>query len=67
MKIVKYIVLRMLSLIAMMLCGTAIMKIFAVLLKLSYENIWSIGFKVGFIAWLVLSVVTIINKIKKKQ
>ena len=67
MKIVKYIVLRMLSLIAMILCGTAIMKIFAVLLKLSYENIWSIGFKVGFIAWLVLSVVTIINKIKKKQ
>lgn len=67
MKIVKYIVLRMLSLIAMMLCGTAVMKIFAVLLKLSYENIWSIGFKVGFIAWLVLSVVTIINKIKKKQ
>lgn len=64
MKIVKYIVLRMLSLIAMMLCGTAVMKIFAVLLKLSYENIWSIGFKVGFIAWLVLSVVTIINKIK---
>ena len=66
MKIVKYIVLGMLSLIAMMLCGTAVMKILDMLLQLGYENIWSIGFRVGFIAWIVLSVMAVINKMKKK-
>lgn len=57
MKIVRYIVLEILLLVAMVLCGTAIMKLFDILLKLDYENIWVVGFKVGFIAWLVSLVI----------
>lgn len=67
MKIVRYIVLEILLLVAMVLCGTAIMKLFDILLKLDYENIWVVGFKVGFIAWLVSLVITIIVKTKKKN
>lgn len=67
MKIVRYIVLEILLLVAMVLCGTAIMKLFDILLKLDYENIWVAGFKVGFIAWLVSLVITIIVKTKKKN
>ncbi len=65
MKIVRSIVLEFLLLVAMLLCGTATMKILDILFKLNYENIWGVGFKVGFIAWLVLLVITIIVKIKK--
>jgi len=66
MKIVRYVVLEGLLLIAMLLCGTAVMKIMDILLQLSYENIWSIGFKVGFLAWLVL-LVNILYRIVKKS
>jgi len=65
MKIVRGIVLEWLLLAVMLLCGTATMKTLDILFKLNYENIWIIGFKVGFIAWLVLLVITIIVKIKK--
>lgn len=65
MKIVRSIFLELLLLVVMLLCGTATMKILDILFKLSYKNIWIAGFKVGFIAWLVLLVITIIVKIKK--
>ena len=52
MKIIKKIILWLLFLIAMVICGTLILKIFDLLLKLEYKNIWISGFKVGFIAWL---------------
>lgn len=64
MKKVKYIVLEVLLLIAMMFCGTATMKIMDMKLLLEYENIWSIGFKVGFIAWLCLLLVSVIRKVR---
>lgn len=67
MKILRYIVLELLLLVAMWLCGTATMKIFDILLKLDYENIWQVGFKVGFIAWLVSLVIIIIIKVKKDK
>ncbi len=67
MKIVRSIVLEFLLLVAMLLCGTATMKILDILFKLNYENIGVAGFKVGFIAWLVLLVITIIVKIKKSN
>ena len=64
MKKVKYIVLEVSLLIAMMFCGTATMKIMDMKLLLEYENIWSIGFKVGFIAWLCLLLVSVIRKVR---
>ncbi len=67
MKVIKFIVLETLLLIAMLLCGTATMKILDLLFKLGYENIWKVGFKVGFIAWLSYSVVTSIVKLRSNK
>lgn len=67
MKILKYAVLEALLLLFMLLCSTAVMKIFDLLLSLSYENIWDIGCKVGFVSWLVLLVCTVISKTKNKK
>ncbi len=67
MKIIKFIVLEILLLIVMLFCGTVTMKILDLLFKLGYENIWEVGFKVGFIAWLSYSVVTNIVKLKNKN
>ncbi len=67
MKVIKFIVLETLLLIVMLLCGTATMKILDLLLKLGYENIWKVGFKVGFIAWLSYSLATGIVKLKNKN
>ncbi len=63
MKIVRSIVLEFVLLVTMLLCGTATMKILDILFKLNYENIWV----VGFIAWIVLVVITIIVKIKNSN
>ena len=51
----------------MLLCATTTMKILDILFKLSYENTWLVGFEVGFVAWLILSFVLFIAKIKKKS
>ncbi len=51
----------------MLLFGIATMKILDLLFKLGYENIWEVGFKVGFIAWLSASIVTGIVKLKNKN
>lgn len=67
MKVIRYIVLAALLLAAMLLCGTAVMKILDFILKLNYENVWNIGFKVGFLAWLILLVDWIRRLSKKKQ
>ncbi len=67
MKVIKIIVLEILLLIVMLLCGTATMKILDLLFKLGYENVWKVGFKVGFIAWISYSVVTGVVKLKNKH
>ena len=51
MKIVKSIILYFLLLIVMIICGTAVLKIYDWILGLDIDNIWTAGFKVGFIAW----------------
>ena len=66
MKKIKFIILEILFLFVMLLCATT-MKILDILFKLSYENTWLVGFKVGFVAWLILSFVLFIAKIKKKS
>lgn len=61
----KTIAIYTLFLIAMLLCGAAVMKILDLAFNLGYENIWPIGFKVGFFSWLALTVISVINKYKK--
>ena len=67
MKKIKFTILEILFLVVMLLCATTTMKILDILFKLSYENTWLVGFKVGFVAWLILSFVLFIAKIKKKS
>lgn len=62
MKILRSIILELLLLVAMCLCGTIVMKMMDFVLKLSYENAWSIGFKVGFVAWIVILALQIFSK-----
>lgn len=66
-KIVKKIILWLLLLIAMVICGTLVLKIFDLLLKLEYENIWISGFKVGFIAWLGMIINEYYHFVKNKN
>ena len=42
----------MLLLIAMTICGTIVLKIFDLILKLDFVNIWIAGFQAGFGAWI---------------
>ena len=68
MKVIKIIILKILLLIIMILCGTATMKILDLLIKIGYENIWEVGFKVGVIGWISSLIVPfIIEKINKKE
>lgn len=67
MKVLKTIILYTLFLFSMILCGTAVMKILDLIFHPGYENVWTIGYKVGFVAWLFLSVISIVNKTKKKN
>ena len=53
-KIFKYIGLEVLLLLALMLCGTIVVKIFNVALKLQFESIGTTGFIAGLCAWLIL-------------
>lgn len=66
MKIIKYIFLEILLLICMLFISTFIMNLFDLIFNLQYEDIWNIGFKVGFVAWLGLLVFKIVVKKKKK-
>lgn len=66
MKVIKYIFLEILLLISMLFISTFIMNLFDLIFNLQYENIWNIGFKVGFIAWLGLLVFRIVVKKMKK-
>lgn len=67
MKKIKFIILEILFLIVMLLCATTTVKILDMIFKLSYENIWIEGFKVGFVAWLILSFILLIVKINKES
>ncbi len=52
-------------LVAMVLCSTAVMKVLDLIFDIGYENIWDIGYKVGFVIWLLLSGAIIIGKKRK--
>lgn len=67
MKVVKNIILWLLLLIVMTLGGTIILKLFDLILKLGYENIWISGFKVGFIAWIGMLINEYYHFLKNKK
>lgn len=67
MKVIKKIILWLVLLIAMVICGTLVIKIFDLILKLGYENIWIPGFKVGFIAWLGMIINEYYHFVKNKK
>lgn len=67
MKVIKYIFLEILLLISMLFISTFIMNLFDLIFNLQYEDIWNIGFKVGFIAWLGLLVFKIVVKKMKNN
>lgn len=66
-KIAKIIILWLLVLVVMVAGGTVVLKIFDVLLKLGYENIWVSGFKVGFVAWIGMLINEYYHFIKSKK
>ena len=66
MKLLKTIMLYILLLVVLVLCSTAVMKVLDLIFSINYENIWDIGYKVGFAAWLFLSGSSIISK-KRRQ
>ena len=67
MKIAKKIILWLVLLVVMSICGTIVLKIFNLRLKLGYENIWISGFKVGFVAWFGMLINEYYHLIKNKK
>ncbi len=47
-KLILYVVL----LVALCICSTIVMELLDLILKLNYENIWSMRFKIGFTVWI---------------
>ena len=64
-QIVKKIILYILCLLAFWLCGAVVMKIFDWIMKLEIENVVYEGFKVGFIAWILVVILPFFTKKKK--
>ena len=62
MNFIKTLILQILLLLVMCLFGTIVIKIFDMVLNLSIESIGETGFKVGFLAWIILLVMTLYNK-----
>ena len=67
MKIIKKFILWLLFLIAMTIVGTLVLKIFDLILKLGYENIWISCFKVGSVAWIGMLINEYYHFIKNKK
>lgn len=66
MKYLRYAVLAVLLLAAMSLCGTVVLWIFGKLLNLSFDNLIYSGFKVGFVATVILGVSEYVKRRKAK-
>lgn len=52
--IMKYIILCILLFVAMTACSTFVIYIFTLILKVKFENIVFTGFKVAFVAMMLL-------------
>ena len=66
-KIAKTVALSLLSLIAMVLCGTAVVWIMNSVLGRGMDDIWLDGFQAGFLAWILEIVWNTVKKLKSKK
>ena len=66
MELLKRIVLYTLLLIAMVVCATAVIKIYDLILDLDFENIWEVGFKAGLVAWIAMLAYIHLRRNRKK-
>ena len=66
MKIFKIVILEVLFLVAMILFGTFTMYVLDLLFQVEHENLLLTGSQVGFTSWLVISVISLILKIKRR-
>lgn len=66
MKIIKFLILEVLLLLITCIFSTVVIKIFDIILNLSHSNIGETGFKAGFIAWIILLIITLYNNVKKR-
>jgi hypothetical protein len=65
-KIAKTVVLSLLSLVAMVLCGTAVIWIMNSVLGRGMDDIWLDGFQAGFLAWILEIIWNTVKKLKSK-
>jgi hypothetical protein len=66
-KLAKTVALSLLSLVAMVLCGTAVIWIMNSVLGRGMDDIWLDGFQAGFIAWILEIIWNTVKKLKKKK
>ena len=66
-KATKTVVMSLLSLVAMVLCGTAVIWIMNSVLGRGMDDIWLDGFQAGFLAWILEIIWNTVKKLKKKK
>lgn len=67
MKIIKCICLEILLFISLLILGIVTLKIMDIIFKINFDNIWQDGFKVGFLAWIIVLVSQLFIKYKGKK
>lgn len=65
-KATKTVVMSLLSLVAMVLCGTAVIWIMNSVLGRGMDDIWLDGFQAGFLAWILEIIWNTVKKLKSK-
>jgi hypothetical protein len=58
--------MSLLSLVAMVLCGTAVIWIMNSVLGRGMDDIWLDGFQAGFLAWILEIIWNTVKKLKSK-
>ena len=66
-KILRTVVLSLLSLVAMVLCGTAVVWIMNSVLGRGMDDIWLDGFQAGFLAWILEIIWNTVKKLKSQK
>lgn len=67
MKYVRYTILLLLLLLALSACGTAVLWIMGKLISITFDNLVYAGFKIGFIATILLIVPSWMKKKKSSK
>lgn len=67
MNVFRKVVLYFLLLVALCVCSTVVIKIFDAISVLNNQNIWTLGFKVGFTAWFIILLANLYKSVKSKE